>query len=175
MFLAPVFLNRRDSLASNCPGSFKRFCAFTKSPCWARTLYCQEDAEQLGFASVSARDFERLGRPIGPETTVPPEAPVAQLDRALDYESRGREFESLRARHFGTKLGPPKPAVVALEAATSVRSAFRPHDANFFRIDFDALGTLDSRLLGFSKQKRGQSGLGRRLFLRNAAVRQFAR
>src|SRR5664279_4173560 len=25
-------------------------------------------------------------------------APVAQLDRALDYESRGREFESLRAR-----------------------------------------------------------------------------
>jgi hypothetical protein len=29
-------------------------------------------------------------------------APVAQLDRALDYESRGQEFESLRARHFGT-------------------------------------------------------------------------
>ena len=26
------------------------------------------------------------------------DAPVAQLDRALDYESRGREFESLRAR-----------------------------------------------------------------------------
>ncbi len=25
--------------------------------------------------------------------------PVAQLDRVLDYESRGREFESLRARH----------------------------------------------------------------------------
>ena len=37
--------------------------------------------------------------------------PVAQLDRALDYESRGREFESLRARHlrsmaqFGSALG----------------------------------------------------------------------
>jgi hypothetical protein len=27
-------------------------------------------------------------------------APVAQLDRALDYESRGREFESSRAHHF---------------------------------------------------------------------------
>ena len=27
-------------------------------------------------------------------------APVAQLDRAFDYESKGREFESLRARHF---------------------------------------------------------------------------
>ena len=29
-----------------------------------------------------------------------PDALVAQLDRALDFESRGREFESLRARHF---------------------------------------------------------------------------
>src|SRR5579875_2785451 len=26
--------------------------------------------------------------------------PVAQPDRVLDYESRGREFESLRARHL---------------------------------------------------------------------------
>ena len=26
-------------------------------------------------------------------------APVAQLDRAFDYESKGREFESSRARH----------------------------------------------------------------------------
>jgi hypothetical protein len=30
-------------------------------------------------------------------------APVAQLDRALDYESRGQEFESLRARHSALK------------------------------------------------------------------------
>jgi hypothetical protein len=29
-------------------------------------------------------------------------APVAQLDRAPDYESGGRRFESFRARHFGT-------------------------------------------------------------------------
>jgi hypothetical protein len=27
-------------------------------------------------------------------------APVAQLDRAFGYEPKGREFESLRARHF---------------------------------------------------------------------------
>jgi hypothetical protein len=27
-------------------------------------------------------------------------APLAQLDRAFDYESKGREFESLRARQF---------------------------------------------------------------------------
>jgi hypothetical protein len=36
-------------------------------------------------------------------------------------EGRGGEFESRRARHFGTKLGTPKLAVFALEAATSVR------------------------------------------------------
>ena len=29
-----------------------------------------------------------------------PCAPVAQLDRATDYESVGREFESLRAHHL---------------------------------------------------------------------------
>src|SRR5438874_1327936 len=33
----------------------------------------------------------------------------------------GREFESLPARRFGTELGTPKPAVFALEPATSVR------------------------------------------------------
>ncbi len=27
-------------------------------------------------------------------------APVAQLDRAPDYESGGQEFESLRVRHY---------------------------------------------------------------------------
>ncbi len=32
------------------------------------------------------------------------DALVAQLDRALDYESRGREFESSRARHFFNDL-----------------------------------------------------------------------
>ena len=26
--------------------------------------------------------------------------PLAQPDRAFDYESKGREFESLRARHY---------------------------------------------------------------------------
>jgi hypothetical protein len=31
-------------------------------------------------------------------------APVAQLDRAPDYESGGQEFESLRARHLSILL-----------------------------------------------------------------------
>src|SRR5438046_6105917 len=44
----------------------------------------------------------------------------------LDYESRGQEFESLRARHFGTKLGTPKPADFALEAAARPASFGHP-------------------------------------------------
>ena len=32
-------------------------------------------------------------------------APVAQLDRVRGYEPRGREFESLRARHKINDLG----------------------------------------------------------------------
>lgn len=35
----------------------------------------------------------------GAWTHFPRHAPVAQLDRAPDYESGGQEFESLRARH----------------------------------------------------------------------------
>jgi hypothetical protein len=37
-----------------------------------------------------------------PHTCLAKNAPVAQLDRALDYESRGQEFESLRARQIAT-------------------------------------------------------------------------
>src|SRR6185295_11514343 len=37
--------------------------------------------------------------PLRPKCTSE-NAPVAQLDRAPDYESGGQEFESLRARHF---------------------------------------------------------------------------
>src|SRR5258706_11990027 len=35
-------------------------------------------------------------------------APVAQLDRALDYESRGQEFESLRARQHLARVQLPR-------------------------------------------------------------------
>ncbi len=40
----------------------------------------------------------RVSRPRAGISLVERQAPVAQLDRALDYEFRGREFESLRAR-----------------------------------------------------------------------------
>ena len=35
---------------------------------------------------------------------VPLNAPVAQLDRASGFEPEGREFESLRARHYDAGL-----------------------------------------------------------------------
>jgi hypothetical protein len=45
---------------------------------------------------------------------------VAQLDRASDFESEGREFESLRARQFGIEPGTLKLAVFAREVSTTV-------------------------------------------------------
>jgi hypothetical protein len=47
---------------------------------------------RLHAASVGLAPLEGLAK----------NAPVAQLDRALDYESRGQEFESLRARQIVT-------------------------------------------------------------------------
>jgi hypothetical protein len=58
---------------------------------------------------------------------------LADKDPGLSSWVRG--FESRTVRHFGTKLGTPTRRSCA-EAATSVR---RPHDANFFRIDLNAL------------------------------------
>src|SRR5258705_448242 len=45
-----------------------------------------------------------IGGPCAPRMPAK-NAPVAQLDRALDYESRGQEFESLRARHLRYSKG----------------------------------------------------------------------
>ncbi len=47
------------------------------------------------------------------------QAPVAQLDRASDYESEGRAFESLRARHLCTHLRTPSAASSRPEMACS--------------------------------------------------------
>src|SRR5712675_3273967 len=51
-----------------------------------------ENVSQMHAASAGLAALEGLAK----------NAPVAQLDRALDYESRGQEFESLRARHSAT-------------------------------------------------------------------------
>src|SRR5690606_8074768 len=41
--------------------------------------------------------------PVPPNQCSARQAPVAQLDRAPDYESGGRTFESFRARHLISK------------------------------------------------------------------------
>src|SRR6202035_121500 len=69
---------------------------------------CQSRPEQV--AKALFRDFPKpfLGcrRAVKPAPHAK-HAPVAQLDRALDYESRGQEFESLRARHHLPKNAIP--------------------------------------------------------------------
>ena len=59
-----------------------------------------EIIRQTGLASP-----ERLG--YLPRLAARQCAPVAQLDRASDYESEGRTFESFRARHFFKHLANP--------------------------------------------------------------------
>ena len=63
---------------------------------------CQAKQERVAKALFRGRP-NLIGR-IGPEARCPAKnAPVAQLDRAPDYESGGQEFESLRARqHLAT-------------------------------------------------------------------------
>jgi hypothetical protein len=48
---------------------------------------------------VTKRRYRRAGRSDGKLVELK-NAPVAQLDRVLGYEPRGREFESLQARHL---------------------------------------------------------------------------
>src|SRR6202011_5767000 len=62
-------------------------------------------------------------------------APVAQLDRALDYESRGQEFESLRARHLST-----------IQNKTTNRVGFWPVRVRpFHALDSDRRRPIDSK------------------------------
>src|SRR3981189_2653702 len=66
---------------------------------------CQAGPEPVArgrFRDLShVSECMRHRRAISPEMPAK-NAPVAQLDRALDYESRGQEFESLRARQIAT-------------------------------------------------------------------------
>src|ERR1035437_6342839 len=83
------------------------------SPGWApdgQTLPsgpCQARPEPVAMARF--RDLQKMfsdcmrhRRALRPEMSAK-NPPVAQLDRGLNYESRGQEFESLRARHLRTK------------------------------------------------------------------------
>src|SRR6267154_636845 len=56
-----------------------------------------------------------------------PNAPVAQLDRALPSEGKGHTFESCRVRHFGTaKASPARAASSGILAATPCRCGSQP-------------------------------------------------
>jgi signal transduction histidine kinase len=53
-----------------------------------------------GSGGLSASRTPYPLRPLAADAKPRPHAPVAQLDRVLDYESRGRGFESSPVRHF---------------------------------------------------------------------------
>ena len=57
------------------------------------------------------------------------DAPVAQLDRAFDYESKGRTFESCRAHHFNSLAEFPQTAHAPAPCGTGSRAAALIHFA----------------------------------------------
>jgi hypothetical protein len=54
----------------------------------------------LAGPALSNADAAQLMRQTSQCTLIGRHAPVAQMDRALPSEGRGREFESLRAHHL---------------------------------------------------------------------------
>src|SRR5690242_12427335 len=69
-----------------------------------------------------------LRRPVAPPMSRPcrfpgTRAPVAQLDRAPDYESGGQRFESFRARHFPFTAASMRKALVLTILALSACTA----------------------------------------------------
>ena len=78
-------------------------------------------------------------------------APVAQLDRAPDYESGGQEFESLRARQIATiqnKTANSGPWIGRLRSAPLLRSYRAKQNcvkrrAGYQAIGYKVLGTSD--------------------------------
>ena len=78
---------------------------------------------QIGSCIGTPRwHIKRLVRGLKP----PSKAPVAQLDRAPDYESGGQRFESFRARHFLRKHQ-------SIQALTTCRSELTTHVACLMR------------------------------------------
>ena len=71
--------------------------------------------EGLGGAGVRGNvrriGVGRVARRASCRYSTASKAPVAQLDRASDYESEGRAFESLRARQFFQYLQPFRPGL----------------------------------------------------------------
>jgi hypothetical protein len=82
----------------------------------------------------------------------PRHAPVAQLDRARDYESRGQRFESFRARHFRKKLRTFGPAIWSSGGDDLFKGCLIPDDPNRMIIDLDPV--YDRFNVGFPEWDR---------------------
>ena len=78
-------------------------------------------------------------------------APVAQLDRASDYESEGQRFESFRARHFRSKLGTVMPAPGLSRTSRSARACF----GTGIRISSDPITTRPTKRCSHARRKAG--------------------
>ena len=96
VFVNSMFVFRQRQRAENPP---RRLRIFVK------------DAHLQIFLSFLKKTLDfpgggRYNKTRSPARTPREYAPVAQLDRVSDYESEGRGFESLRARHF-YKLNKP--------------------------------------------------------------------
>jgi hypothetical protein len=61
----------------------------------------QAEGDRFQAEGTDLRSFAKIDELLSQS------APLAQLDRASDYESEGREFESLRARHLFRSLTVP--------------------------------------------------------------------
>ena len=70
------------------------------------------------------------------------DAPVAQLDRASPSEGEGHTFEIVSGAPLRYRTGHAKTRRFCAFSGDerSQEHAFRPHDAQFFLVDFDALG-----------------------------------
>src|SRR6202030_838451 len=82
-------------LCPGCNADPRRLAALRLS--LPRANPCQRGTKPLAIAPSAVT---ACGSGLGTK-----KAPVAQLDRAPDYESGGQEFESLRARHQFLSLG----------------------------------------------------------------------
>ena len=117
-------------------------------PVSAHRRPCQFGAERVASALFREPRKQSLQRPIfGPSQvrTFCENAPVAQLDRASDYESEGRTFESFRARQISTIQN--KTANPATAPAPSTFASFRSNrkakiTAGWSSLQFDPYAAL---------------------------------
>ena len=96
--MSPGALLRRRRNRSPGDGVPERPSAAMSRLVWYRVLKCRGVAQPGSATALGAvgRGFKSLH----PDQYFSDAAPVAQLDRVTGFEPVGREFESLRARHF---------------------------------------------------------------------------